>query len=347
MSTSSRWATAAKWSFDPFGGEISGRRLYGRGALDMKSGACRRRRGRARDRARGVALDGRLELHAVVDGEAGGSGARDLVERGHRAAGLIVMEPTWQALMPAEGGLEWVRVTFRGRNAHSAWRYNKIFRSADSAGAAGAGCERAGTSRCALSPPCSTWSATGPPASAAHPLLPPGVNTIHPGVMVCGVRHRPRRSPAIADQPGDHPRRRGDRLRPEIPAQRNLRPNPAGFRGVRAAVARPGFVAARASAAGAMGFVRPALPPVNTPIDHAVPRAIIDSRAARGQRAPNQGLHRRLRRGALRRRRHPGHHLTAQAAARFMARTSMSIWISLKAVTRTLAAAVLRWCGVR
>jgi acetylornithine deacetylase len=75
----------------------------------------------------GIELEGRLSLHSVIDEEAGSLGAIDAVKRGQRASAVLVAEPTWGDVMPAEGGCEWVRITFRGRNAHASWRYNEIF----------------------------------------------------------------------------------------------------------------------------------------------------------------------------------------------------------------------------
>jgi hypothetical protein len=48
----------------------------------------------------------------VVDEEAGGFGSIDLIKRRRLAKAIIVTEPTWNTLQPAEGGLDWVRVTF-------------------------------------------------------------------------------------------------------------------------------------------------------------------------------------------------------------------------------------------
>ncbi|MCB8881337.1 ArgE/DapE family deacylase [Acidisoma cellulosilytica] len=175
----------AQWSVDPFGAEIHNGRIYGRGSMDMKAGvAATLAVARAVHRL-GLTLEGALSIHAVVDEEAGGFGAMDLVRRGARAAGLIVTEPTDETVQPAEGGLEWVRVTIPGRNGHSAWRYNEIFPqrvSPDRLTPAVNAIDIAARFLTAVRDLERDWTTRKP----AHPLLPPGVNTISPGVMMAG-----------------------------------------------------------------------------------------------------------------------------------------------------------------
>lgn len=173
------------WHRDPFGGEISDGRLHGRGAVDMKSGVAACVAVAHFLRKAGVKLDGRLSIHAVVDEEAGGFGAMEAVRRGLLARGAIITEPTWDKVIPAEGGLEWVRVTITGRSGHAGFRYNDIFPQADVPGRlqpAINAIELANRflnllrdfeqSRC---------------RNNAHPLCPPGLATINPGVIHGGV----------------------------------------------------------------------------------------------------------------------------------------------------------------
>ncbi|BCH29028.1 acetylornithine deacetylase [Mesorhizobium sp. L-8-10] len=117
----------SEWSVDPFGGDIRDGRLYGRGSIDMKGGVAACVAAARAIRRAGIDLEGRLAIHAVVDEEAGGFGAMDAVKRGKLAKAVLVAEPTWGDVLPVEGGLEWARVTIRGRSAHSALRYNEIY----------------------------------------------------------------------------------------------------------------------------------------------------------------------------------------------------------------------------
>jgi acetylornithine deacetylase len=334
-----------KWNVEPFGGEIRERRLYGRGALDMKSGlAAAVAVARALTRA-GVTLQGRLDLHAVVDEEAGGFGARDIVERGRHAAGLIVMEPTWQALMPAEGGLEWVRVTFRGRNAHSAWRYNEIFPQANTPGRLEPGVnalEIAVRFVTAVQQLERDWTTRKP----AHPLLPPGVNTIHPGVMVCGSGIGANGLPALLSNPA---------IIPDVAVidfDLKFLPNETSQEIRREFEA---FVDAFARQDSWLRAHPPSVqwdlyglhfPPLNTPVGHDLVHGIVEARAAQGQDTEIKGF-------------------TAVCDAAHYAGVGIPGVIfgpggdglhgpdeyvdldSLAAVAKTLAAAAVRWCGVR
>jgi len=175
----------AAWDRDPFGAQIDRGRIWGRGAVDMKGGlaACIAA-ARAIRRAK-VSLQGRLSIHSVVDEEAGGFGAIDLLRRGHAARRAIVAEPTWGAVVPAEGGLTWVRVTIFGRQAHAGWRYNALWPQPHSRDRPVPGVNAVElavrflnalrefeAARCR-----ENW----------HPLMPPGLATVNPGVIRGGA----------------------------------------------------------------------------------------------------------------------------------------------------------------
>jgi acetylornithine deacetylase len=176
---------AGRWSVDPFGGDIRDGKLYGRGSIDMKGGVAACLAAARAIRAAGVKLEGRLSIHSVVDEEAGGFGAMDLVRRGKLAKAVLVAEPTWGDVLPAEGGLEWARVTIRGRAAHSALRYNEIYpqrHSPDRLKPAVNAIELAMRFIEAL-----RYYELDRARASAHPLLPPGMNTIHVGVLRAGA----------------------------------------------------------------------------------------------------------------------------------------------------------------
>ncbi len=173
------------WDRDPFSGDIDEGKVWGRGAVDMKGGIAACIAAARAIRRVGVALEGRLSIHAVVDEEAGGFGAIDLLRRGHVAKRAIIAEPTWGYVVPAEGGLTWVRITIFGRQAHAGWRFNEIWPQPHSEDRLVPGVNAVElavrflnalrefeAARCR-----NNW----------HPLMPPGLATINPGVIRGGA----------------------------------------------------------------------------------------------------------------------------------------------------------------
>lgn len=183
------------WSRDPFGGQLEDGRIWGRGAVDMKGGVAACISAARAIRNAGVELEGRLSIHTVVDEEAGGFGAIDLVEKKKLATHAIIAEPTWGDVIPAEGGLSWVRVTIFGKQAHAGWRFNSIWPQHDAPGRLEPGVnaiELANrflnalrdfeTSRCFHS---------------NHPLMPAGLATINPGTIMGGAGMGDDGNPAV------------------------------------------------------------------------------------------------------------------------------------------------------
>lgn len=187
------------WTVEPFGGEIANGRLYGRGAVDMKSGvaACI-----AATRALikcGIELDGRVSIHTVVDEEAGGFGAMDAVKRGKIAKAAIIAEPTWGDILPSEGGLYWARVTIRGRQGHAGLRFNEIWPQHDIPGRTLPGINAIELSTRFLAALREFESIRC--RTSDHPLMPAGLNTINPGVIRGGVGLGPDGLPIIMTNP--------------------------------------------------------------------------------------------------------------------------------------------------
>lgn len=113
---------AREWTHPPFGAEVAGGRLYGRGAADMKGGLAAAMIAAAALKRSGVAFHGRLVVGALVDEEGDMLGARHLcttpIGRGLDAA--IICEPEQNELCLEQRGVVWARVRIHGRMAHGA-----------------------------------------------------------------------------------------------------------------------------------------------------------------------------------------------------------------------------------
>lgn len=183
------------WHCDPFGAEVKDGHIWGRGAVDMKSGVAACVAAAHAIREAGVSLEGRLSIHSVVDEEAGGFGSMDVIKRGKLARRAIIAEPTWGNIIPAEGGLTWVRVTIFGKQAHAGWRFNSIWPQAHTEDRLEPGVnaielgarfvhalKEFEASRCR-----DHW----------HPLMPAGLATINPGVFRGGAGMGEDGNPAV------------------------------------------------------------------------------------------------------------------------------------------------------
>lgn len=100
----------------PFEGDISGGKVWGRGACDMKGGLAiilATARTLAREGHPGV-----LTVAFTADEEHASVGMQAFVEEVGGAEGAVVCEPTSLAVMPAHKGFLWVDADFRGKAAH-------------------------------------------------------------------------------------------------------------------------------------------------------------------------------------------------------------------------------------
>jgi acetylornithine deacetylase len=106
------------WTVDPFAAARHDGVIYGRGTADMKAGLTAAVAALEVLRAAGVRLRGDVILASVVDEEAGGMGTLALVDRGYRADGAIIPEPTDLQVAPLCRGIVWGRLTIPGRSGH-------------------------------------------------------------------------------------------------------------------------------------------------------------------------------------------------------------------------------------
>ncbi|MCI0626491.1 MAG: M20/M25/M40 family metallo-hydrolase [Acidobacteria bacterium] len=102
------------WTRDPFGGQIEGNRLYGRGSNDMKGGVATNLFVVEALERLGIRLAGDLVFETVVDEEFGGSNGT-LAGRlqGFNADAAVLSEPTSLRVCPAQQGGRVVHITLQ------------------------------------------------------------------------------------------------------------------------------------------------------------------------------------------------------------------------------------------
>ncbi|MFM9106504.1 MAG: M20 family metallopeptidase [Chloroflexota bacterium] len=169
------------WERDPWGGEVAGGRLWGRGAADMKGGVASCLCAIEAIVASGVRPAGDIWMHVVADEEVVGFSTRNLAARLPKVDSVVVAEPTDLKLMPVEGGLVHFRIEIEGRESHAGNRYMGVH--------AGGHGERGGVNAiektmkivAALQDLERQWA-----VSRSHPMLPPGFNTLLPGIIAGG-----------------------------------------------------------------------------------------------------------------------------------------------------------------
>lgn len=169
------------WSHLPWGGEVTGGRLWGRGACDMKAGVAA---GIVAAQAlvdSGVERAGDLWLHVVSDEEVVGWSTRRLVARLPKVDAVIVAEPTELQLMPVEGGLVHLRIEIEGRESHAGNRYKSIHAGALGSDGGINAIEKGVLILESLQRLERDWA-----IYRSHPLLPPGFNAIMPGMIAGG-----------------------------------------------------------------------------------------------------------------------------------------------------------------
>jgi succinyl-diaminopimelate desuccinylase len=108
------------WSHDPFAGEVSQGRLWGRGAADMKGGVAAMLSAMAALRRDQIRLPGDLIFLGTIDEEIGFLGSHRLLDDGFLdgAGWLVIAEPTNLDLVPAHRGVLWLEIETLGRAAH-------------------------------------------------------------------------------------------------------------------------------------------------------------------------------------------------------------------------------------
>ena len=109
------------WARAPYGAEIHGGRMYGRGVAVSKSDFATYAFALAALKAQGHALHGGVELHFTYDEEMGGElGPRWLLDRGITRPDLAICAGFSYAIVTAHNGCLQMEATLRGKAAHAA-----------------------------------------------------------------------------------------------------------------------------------------------------------------------------------------------------------------------------------
>jgi len=113
----------AGWQHPPFGAVESDGKIYGRGATDMKGAIASVVTAIGRIAESGTKLQGDIVFFAAAGEEADSCGAERFV-RNYAAqlpeiAGVIITEPTDFEVVTTHRGMLWLKVTTKGKTAHS------------------------------------------------------------------------------------------------------------------------------------------------------------------------------------------------------------------------------------
>ena len=110
------------WKYDPFGAEIVGRRMFGRGTSDTKGNLAAMLTAMAALKNSGIILSGKLIGGVLCDEEDQMLGIRDFIERGHAdlVTAAVICEPEDGLICITQKGALRARFTITGKMSHGA-----------------------------------------------------------------------------------------------------------------------------------------------------------------------------------------------------------------------------------
>ena len=110
------------WTYDPFGAEIVGRRMYGRGTNDTKGNLAAMLVAMAALKRSGIRLAGTIIGGVLCDEEGLMLGVHDFIRRGRadRVTGAVICEPQDGRICTSQKGAVRTRYTLKGQMAHGA-----------------------------------------------------------------------------------------------------------------------------------------------------------------------------------------------------------------------------------
>jgi acetylornithine deacetylase len=116
----------AKWTHDPWSGEIVDGDMYGLGVCDMKAGVAAMILATRFLCEAGFPPQGDVLIQSVVDEEGGGNGTLGCVVEGYKADAAIVTEPTRLHVQPASRGVLLLEVDVEGRATHACLKWGGV-----------------------------------------------------------------------------------------------------------------------------------------------------------------------------------------------------------------------------
>jgi succinyl-diaminopimelate desuccinylase len=110
------------WTHDPFGAEIVGRRMYGRGTNDTKGNLAAMLVAMAALKRSGVRLSGTIVAGVLCDEEDQMIGVRHFIDQGHadRVTAAVICEPQDGLVCTSQKGALRARLTVNGKMSHGA-----------------------------------------------------------------------------------------------------------------------------------------------------------------------------------------------------------------------------------
>ncbi len=110
------------WQYDPFGAEIVGRRMYGRGTNDTKGNLAAMLIAMAALKRSGIKLSGTILGGVLCDEEDQMLGVRNFIARGHAdtITGAVICEPQDGLICTTQKGALRAQFTIAGRMSHGA-----------------------------------------------------------------------------------------------------------------------------------------------------------------------------------------------------------------------------------
>jgi len=112
----------SQWAYDPFGAQIAGRRMYGRGTNDTKGNLAAMLVAMAALKRSGVPLSGTIVGGVLCDEEDQMSGVQDFIRRGRadRVTAAVICEPQDGMICTSQKGALRARFSISGKMSHGA-----------------------------------------------------------------------------------------------------------------------------------------------------------------------------------------------------------------------------------